>query len=93
MVHGNCVSIGCYAMTDTKIEEIYTLAESALDNGQKSFGVHIFPFHMTDENIKKHSQSEWIDFWNNLKIGYNMFEENKVPPTVSVKNKQYIFKQ
>ena len=25
MVHGNCVSIGCYAMTDAGIEEIYSV--------------------------------------------------------------------
>ena len=28
MVHGNCVSDGCYAMTDEKIEEIYDYFES-----------------------------------------------------------------
>ena len=30
MVHGNRVSIGCFAMTDPKIEEIYTLCHAAL---------------------------------------------------------------
>ncbi len=33
MVHGDCVSIGCYAMTDRGIEEIYTLADAALRGG------------------------------------------------------------
>ena len=28
MVHGNRVSIGCYAMTDAKIEEIYSLVDA-----------------------------------------------------------------
>ncbi|MEA3434469.1 MAG: L,D-transpeptidase family protein, partial [Campylobacterota bacterium] len=40
MVHGNCVSDGCYAMTDDKIEEIYMLVESALQKGQKYVQVH-----------------------------------------------------
>ena len=33
MVHGNRASIGCFAMTDPKIEEIYALADAALRNG------------------------------------------------------------
>jgi murein L,D-transpeptidase YafK len=51
MVHGDCVSIGCYAMTDKKIEEIYTLANATLNNGQKKFSVHAFPFRMIDANM------------------------------------------
>ncbi|SVD61889.1 uncharacterized protein METZ01_LOCUS414743, partial [marine metagenome] len=47
MVHGNCVSIGCYAMTDAGIEEIYSLCDAALTNGQRFFRVHAFPFRMT----------------------------------------------
>jgi len=44
MVHGNCVSAGCYAMTDEKIEKIYALVEGALEHGQKYIDVHAFPF-------------------------------------------------
>lgn len=35
MVHGRDVSIGCLAMTDSGIEEIYTMVEQALVHGQK----------------------------------------------------------
>ncbi len=49
MVHGNCVSDGCYAMTDEKIEEIYALVEGALQKGQKYIQVHAYPFRMTEE--------------------------------------------
>lgn len=41
MVHGNCVSIGCFAMTDSIIEEIYALADAAFRNGQP-FSVYTF---------------------------------------------------
>ena len=34
MVHGECVSIGCYAMGNSNIEKIYTLLETALENNQ-----------------------------------------------------------
>ena len=92
MVHGSCVSIGCYAMTDTGIEEIFTLADAALRNGQPFFRVHIFPFRMTDENMRKYVNSEWYSFWENLKEGYDFFEESgHNPPNVEVKNKRYVF--
>ncbi len=89
MVHGNCVSIGCYAMTDEKIEEIYDLVESALNKGQKYVPVHIYPFRMTEENMVLYSENEWYDFWVNLKEGYDYFEAEYLPPLVKVENKSY----
>ncbi len=92
MVHGSCVSIGCYAMTDAGIEEIYALADAALRNGQRFFRVHIFPFRMSNENMGKHKKSKWYAFWENLKEGYDFFENNgNIPPNVEVKNKKYVF--
>jgi len=89
MVHGNCVSIGCYAMTNPKIEEIYALVESALKKGQRSVKVHAYPFKMTDENMALYSENRWIDFWTNLKEGYDYFEAEHIPPFVKVENKRY----
>ena len=89
MVHGNCVSIGCYAMTDEKIEEIYTLANSTFKNGQKTFQVHIFPFRMTDKNMQDHAGSKWFEFWQNLKQGYDYFEQNKQLPIITTVGKKY----
>jgi len=91
MVHGDCVSIGCYAMTDSKIEEIYELVEQALMQGQKIVRVHAFPFRMTIENMQRHYGDTWYHFWENLKEGYDWFEEHSMPPNVSVKQKVYIF--
>lgn len=91
MVHGNCVSIGCYAMTDRSIEEIYALADAALRNGQAFFQVHVFPFRLTAEKLSRHRESRWYTFWQNLKEGYDSFEKTGRPPTVSVKNKRYVF--
>jgi len=91
MVHGNCVSIGCYAMTDARIEEIYSLCDAALMNGQEFFRVHVFPFRMTEANLKRQGKSKWIVEWKNLKTGYDWFEKSKRPPNVTVNGKQYIF--
>ncbi len=89
MVHGNCVSIGCYAMTDQKMEEIYALVEGALDNEQTYVQVHAFPFRMTQENMARHSEHEWYDFWSELKDGYDYFEAEKLPPHIRVENRHY----
>ena len=91
MVHGRCSSVGCFAMTDYRMEEIYTLADAALARGQESFAVHIFPFRMTDENMKRHTKSPWYAFWQNLKEGYDLFEQTSTPPQVMVNNKHYSF--
>ena len=91
MVHGNCVSIGCYAMTDPRIEEIYSLCDAALQNGQRFFRVHCFPFRMTEANMKKYHKSKWIKEWQNLKVGYDWFEKTKRPPNVEVRGKRYTF--
>ena len=89
MVHGNCISIGCYAMTDDKIEEIYALLKGALDNGQHYVQAHIYPFRMTESNMAHYADSKWYDFWINLKEGYDYFEAEKLPPLVKVEGKQY----
>ncbi len=91
MVHGNCVSIGCYAMTDRRIKEIYTIIQKAFEGGQPYFRIHIFPFKMTDNNMTKFKDSNWTEFWKNLKEGYDYFEKHKTPPNVTVRKKKYIF--
>jgi murein L,D-transpeptidase YafK len=91
MIHGNRVSIGCLAMTDTKIEEIYTLCDAALTNGQKFFRVHLFPFRMSDERLALTKESEWHDFWLNLKEGYDFVEQKQIPPEVTLKDGRYAF--
>lgn len=92
MVHGNVVSAGCLAMTDEKMEEIYTLCDAALAGGQELFRVHVFPFRMTAERMKREAGNEWIGFWREIKTGYDWFEEHCVPPVVEVEEKRYVFK-
>ena len=91
MVHGGCASIGCYAMTDPVIDEIWSIVTAALKNGQKRFQVQIFPFRMSDESLAWRSKSSQIAFWRNLKEGHDLFEANLVPPKVRVCGKKYVF--
>jgi murein L,D-transpeptidase YafK len=91
MVHGGCTSIGCYAMTDAQIDEIYAVIEAALDRGQDEVDVSIFPFRMTETAIEATAQSEWSGFWRNLKQGFDIFERDGTPPKVAVCNGTYVF--
>ncbi len=67
MIHGACVSIGCYAMTDTGIDEIFQFVTGALVFGQSSVQVSIYPFRMTNANMERHKYSYYADFWKQLK--------------------------
>lgn len=92
MIHGSNVSLGCLAMTDPKIEEIYTLTDAALRNGQPLVPVHLFPFRMTDERLSQAAENPNAEFWKTLKQGHDLFEMNRVPPEINVENGRYVFK-
>jgi murein L,D-transpeptidase YafK len=96
-IHGSCVSIGCMAMTNEKIKELYIAAVEAKNNGQNKIPVHIFPFRMSEENMifftEKYKENEvLINFWKNIKTGFDYFEKNKKLSSVSVNNKgKYLY--
>ncbi|MEW7313742.1 peptidoglycan meso-diaminopimelic acid protein amidase [Buttiauxella gaviniae] len=90
MIHGACVSIGCYAMTDSGIDEIFQFVTAALVFGQPNVQVSIYPFRMTDANMQRHKYSYYINFWKQLKPGYDYFTANHQPPVVSVVNGNYM---
>jgi murein L,D-transpeptidase YafK len=91
MVHGDCSSRGCYAMTDEAIAEVYALARDALQAGQESFQVQAFPFRMTPRNMARHRNSPHMPFWRNLKEGYDHFEVTRQEPQVDVCERRYVF--
>ncbi len=90
MVHGNCKSAGCYAMTDALIEEIYALAREAFSGGQEKFPAHAFPFRMTEANLARHKEDPSAPFWKTMKEGYDYFEATRQPPEVAVCGKKYV---
>jgi murein L,D-transpeptidase YafK len=89
MVHGGCSSIGCYAMTNPVIAEIWELVTAALGNGQGSFPIHIFPFRLTEERLAAYEDHPWAGFWRDMKAGYDLFEASHIPPQISVCQKRY----
>jgi len=90
LLHGGCTSIGCFAMTDSMMDEIYALSEQALQQGQRRIQVQIFPFRMTEANLAAYASSKWYGFWRNLKEGYDAFEASRIPPTVGVCRSTYL---
>jgi murein L,D-transpeptidase YafK len=91
MVHGDCSSRGCYAMTDEQIGEIYALARESFFGGQRSFQVQAYPFHMTAVNMARHRNSPNMPFWTMLKEGSDHFEVTHLEPKVDVCEKRYVF--
>ncbi len=89
MIHGSCVSVGCYAMTDRGIEEIYVLAEAALWGGQGAFFVHAVPFRMTEERMSRAEGHRWLAFWWELKAVHDAFEATGRVPRVLVEGQSY----
>lgn len=93
MIHGECKSIGCYAMTNTYMDEIYRYVEAAFAYGQSRVDISIYPFRMTEQNLKRHASSSYIAFWRQLKPGYDYFAKNHQPPMMTVDNGQYVLGQ
>ncbi|MDO5471790.1 MAG: 2-dehydro-3-deoxyphosphooctonate aldolase [Akkermansia sp.] len=79
MVHGSDVSIGCFAMTDPIIEEIYTLVNEAFRAGVKSVPVQVYPFRMTEERMQEEVSHQHFEFWQHLLPGWQYTEQHKAP--------------
>jgi murein L,D-transpeptidase YafK len=91
MIHGDCWSVGCFAMTDEQISEIYSLARESFLGSQPSFQVQAYPFRLTPANLARHRNNPNLAFWKMLKIGNDHFEATHLEPKVDVCNRRYVF--
>jgi murein L,D-transpeptidase YafK len=91
MIHGDCSSRGCYAMTDEQIGEIYSLAREAFLGGQKEFQIQAYPFRMTPANLARHRNSPNMPFWKMIKVGDDHFLVSHMEPKIDVCEKHYVF--
>ena len=88
-IHGSCVTIGCIPLTNEIIKELYVLAVEARTNGQEEIPVHIFPTRLLTSSMETldrlaDGDRNLLDFWLNLKEGFDYFEEHKTLPEISV---------
>lgn len=89
-IHGNQVSIGCLAMGDEAIQEIYLMAIGAK---KKPIPVHVFPGHMDAVRwpaLQAEASPELRRFWATLRPGYLQFERTRRVPRTSVRDGEYI---
>jgi murein L,D-transpeptidase YafK len=97
-IHGNCVSIGCMAIQDEQIKELYLIAIEAKSAGQPRIPVHVFPARMHTKGMKRlereaASNAPLLVFWKNLKEGFDIFENDHRLPVVTVDRQgRYLFK-
>jgi murein L,D-transpeptidase YafK len=91
MIHGDCSSRGCYAMTDEQIGEIYSLGREAFLGGQKEFQIQAYPFRMTPANMARHRNNPSFAFWKMIKEGYDHFEVSRQEPRIDVCDRHYVF--
>lgn len=92
MVHGSVVSIGCFAITDEGIEEVYTMVAEALKNGQSKVHVQIYPFVPTIDRISREKESPFYDFWKVMEKAWNWTEKNRAPAKYAIKSNSLIVK-
>jgi murein L,D-transpeptidase YafK len=91
MVHGDCSSRGCYAMTDEQIAEIYSVGRESFFGGQRAFQFQAYPFRMTALNMAKHRNNPNMPFWKMIKEGYDHFEVTRQEPKVDFCERKYVF--
>jgi murein L,D-transpeptidase YafK len=90
MVHGGCGSVGCFAITNEAVDEVWNIVSAAFDRGQKRFQVQVLPFRMSDANLAREADSPHIGFWRTLKQGADAFDDGFIPPKISVCGTRYM---
>lgn len=85
-IHGGAKTIGCIALGDPAIEELFLLALDVHGRGGPGIPVHIFPGRMRGETwaALEARHPEHQAFWAELQVIHDAFEENKRALAVEV---------
>jgi hypothetical protein len=92
MIHGKCASVGCLALTDERIQELWVITAAARNQGRR-VRVHLFPSRdMAGLLADRQYEAHW-PFWANLKEGLDYFEKNRSLPVIDTDaDGRYLFK-
>jgi murein L,D-transpeptidase YafK len=90
-MHGKCASIGCIAIEDAQIEEVYL---TSLDATGKPVRIDLFPARLTKEWLAAPSGEAHREFWGELLPAFEQFEAKHRPVafTVDKKTGRYVIK-
>lgn len=75
MIHGGCASIGCVAVGDERVEELWTMMKPI---GNARVKVHLFPARDMDALLADATYAEHHELWKNLKSVRDAFEKDHV---------------
>jgi murein L,D-transpeptidase YafK len=94
-IHGYCASIGCVSIEDDPIKELYWALIQAKSAGQSKIPVHIFPTRFSQKRFDSlateyANEPKKVNFWTNIKEGYDYFEQKQELPTVKVVKGRYV---
>jgi murein L,D-transpeptidase YafK len=79
-VHGNCASIGCIAIEDGPIEEVFLIAQRARSRPR----IDIFPARLEPAWLAAHAAAPHSGLWAELAPAYASFEATKRPAAFTV---------
>jgi murein L,D-transpeptidase YafK len=96
-IHGDCVSVGCLAINDEQIEDLYLLSAIAKSSGQEYVPVHIFPAKFNASKSKEvvgkilKENTEYTPFVNAMQSVFYYFEKERQLPAILINGKgQYV---
>ena len=92
-IHGSCVSVGCIAIQDAPVEEVFFIASQAKASGQEFIPVHVFPVkydvpgsleYLTNAATGPQADHKYI---LNIKSVFDYFQKNKKLPVIMINKK------
>jgi murein L,D-transpeptidase YafK len=86
-IHGGCESVGCLAVTDAAVKELYWMSVEAHAVGQTRIPIHIFPSRLGQQDIGRLGEAfpdrpDLMRFWASLQPAYDYFERTHRLPEV-----------
>jgi murein L,D-transpeptidase YafK len=80
-IHGSCASIGCVAIEDGPIEEVYLVAQRSRT---RTLRADLFPARLTPSWLESASPTGHLQLWQELLPAYEVFEATRQVPEFAV---------
>jgi murein L,D-transpeptidase YafK len=91
LIHGGCGSIGCFAVQNENVEDVYGAVRAALKGGQAYVPVLALPFRFSQLAPDKEDTLQMSEFWADLRRADLLFERDKLPPAAWICDGRYYF--